>query len=102
MIRQSTRWFREFIERQLDEAARTKMKRVYGVAKIFWGIFASGRVAIADPGPRDVCSEARLSSERNVGGMQPERSGHVNTLSRAERTRLGQRHVAVEKAERSA
>jgi hypothetical protein len=65
MIRQSTRWFREFIEGHLDEAARTKMKRVYGVAERltfllrnllkffsktqnFWGIFASGRVAIAD------------------------------------------------------
>jgi hypothetical protein len=33
MIRESTRWFREFIERHLDDAARTKMKQVYGVVE---------------------------------------------------------------------
>jgi hypothetical protein len=33
IIRQSTRWFREFIERHLADAVRTKMKRVYGVVE---------------------------------------------------------------------
>jgi hypothetical protein len=115
MIRQSTRWFREFIERHLDEAARTKMKRVCGVAErltfllrnllkffsktqIFLGIFASGRVAIAD----SKRASLRGSRGRVTSAMRPEHSGRANSLHRAERTRLGQRHVAVEKAERSA